>query len=136
MGEISIRPARIADASEFGTVGYAAWLRGIGVHVSPEAHERISPEIFASFARTNVDQIVVAEDDDTILGFAATEDDDNYLSDHWVSPNYEGRGIGTALLSVLETTIANRGYDTAEMEVLTRNERALSLYRHLRAFRI
>lgn len=131
MGEVRTRPAQVSDAPQIGLVGYAAWARGIGVHVGPEAHERIDPETFESFARANAGQIVVAAKNDTILGFAATEHGDNYISDLWVSPDFEGRGVGTKLMSVLEATIAARGYDTVEVEVLTKNRRALSLYRHL-----
>lgn len=83
------------------------------------------------FARTNAYQIVVSEDNDVIVGFAATEAGNNYISDLWISPDFEGYGIGTALLVNLETAIADRGFDAAEVEVLTENERALSLCRRL-----
>ena len=121
----------MSDASQIGRVGHASWLSGVGVHVSREAHERITPETFASFARTRTDRIFVAEDYDTIFGFAATENADNYISDLWVCPSFEGYGIGTALLLTLETSIAKQGYDAAEIEVLTSNVRAMALYRHL-----
>ena len=61
MQEMNFLTARIADAPRFGVVGYAAWQRGIGVRVGPQAHARISPEMFASFARASYEQIIVAE---------------------------------------------------------------------------
>ena len=131
MCAIKIRPAQVSDAPCIGSIGHAAWLRGIGAHVSAQVHERISADTFESFARTNSAQIVVAENVDSVVGFAATEDGDNYISDLWVAPDFEGRGIGSSLVSMLEKIITNHGYDTAEVEVLTANDRALKLYRHL-----
>ena len=131
MSEFKIRPAHSSDASQIGDVGFAAWLRGIGEHVSSEAHTRICSETFASFARNNSSQIFVAEHAGCIVGFAATEDGDNCISDLWVSPNFEGRGAGSSLIAAMENVIAKRGYDTAEVEVLTANSRAHRLYRHL-----
>jgi len=127
----SVGAARISDASQIGEVGHASWQTGIGVHLSQEAQTRITPETFASFARAKPDQIIVARDGGTVLGFSANEDADDYISDLWVSPNHQGRGIGTALLRAIEKSIADRGFAAAEIEVLTRNERAAALYRRL-----
>ena len=110
MAEVTVRPARASDARAIGAVGHAAWLKGIGVHVGPEAHARITPATFALFA---------------------TELGDNYISDVWVAPDHEGRGVATALIAAVEAVIRARGFDCFEIEVLTANERALRLYRHL-----
>ncbi len=129
MDEFRIRPAVASDAEQIGAVGYAAWLKGIGVHVGPEAHARIDVGTFASFAQSHASQIIVAEIADSVVGFAATEHGDNYISDLWVSPGHEGRGIGSALIASSEAAIAARGYDLVTIEVFTANERARSLYR-------
>ena len=73
----------------------------------------------------------MAECDGRVIGFAGTEEGDNYMSDLWVSPDFEGRGIGARLVAALERVIAERGYDSAEIEVLTANARALQLYARL-----
>lgn len=129
--DILIRPARISDAGKIGDVGHAAWLKGIGVHVGPDAHERITPSTYAMFVTTRFGEIVVAEVGGEIAGFAGTELGDNYISDVWVSPDHEGRGVATALIAAMEAVIAGRGYDCAEIEVLSANVRALRLYRHV-----
>jgi ribosomal-protein-alanine N-acetyltransferase len=130
-GDIVIRPARRLDGPEIGRVGHAAWLKGIGVHVGPEAHARITPATFALFATVHRGEIVVAEVGGAVAGFAGTELGDNYISDVWVSPDHEGRGVATALIAAVEKVIAGRGFDCFEIEVLSANERALRLYRHL-----
>lgn len=131
MAGLVIRPARPGDAERIGAVGHAAWLKGIGVHVEPPAHERVTPATFALFAATRCGEIVVAEIDGTMAGFAGTELGDNYISDVWVAPDFESRGVATALLAAIEGVIAERGHRDAEIEVLSANGRALSLYRHL-----
>jgi ribosomal-protein-alanine N-acetyltransferase len=131
MSEVRIRPARIADASQLGAVGYAAWLKGLGGQVGPEVRRRIGSETFLSFARTHCAQILVAEQNGTIVGFVGTEKADNYITDLWISPGFEGRGLGSALVAAVERLVADRGYGTVEIEVLTANRRALRLYHYL-----
>ncbi len=131
MSAVTIRPARLSDAAQIGAVGHAAWLKGIGVHVGPAAHRRIDAMTFEAFARESWAQILVADWDSRVVGFAGTEGGDNYISDLWVSPDFEGRGIGARLVAALERLIADRGYDSAEIEVLTANGRALRLYQRL-----
>jgi len=131
MQKLKIRPAEMKDASQIGAVGYSAWLNGIGKHVGREVHERINSELYASFARASFLQITVAEYDGLVVGFAGTESGENYISDLWVSPDFEGFGIGSTLVSTMEEIVVNRGYDTVEIEVLTANTRALQLYQHL-----
>ena len=131
MSDVLVRPAQAADLPQIGFVGYASWVRGIGPHVGPEAHERISEDVFSSFARDCREQILVAELGGRVIGFVATEDGDDYISDLWVSPDSEGQGIGSRLISAVEAIVAARGYAFAEVEVLTANDRALRLYGHL-----
>lgn len=56
---------------------------------------------------------------------------DDTISDIWISPSFEGRGAGSALIKALEAEIAERGYSEAQMQVAALNERALGLYEHL-----
>lgn len=131
MAEVTVRPARASDARAIGAVGHAAWLKGIGVHVGPEAHARITPATFALFVTVHRGEILVAEIGGAVAGFACTELGDNYISDVWVSPDQEGRGVATALIAAVEAVIRTRGFDGFEIEVLSANHRALRLYRHL-----
>ncbi|MEM8812252.1 MAG: GNAT family N-acetyltransferase [Pseudomonadota bacterium] len=128
---LTIRPAQSDDASPIAQVGYAAWLKGIGTHLDPDVRGRVSRDTFLAFAKACREQILVAEVDGTLAGFCATEDGDNDISDLWVSPSYEGRGVGSRLMSAVEEVIAKRGHERAEIEALTANVRAVSLYEHL-----
>lgn len=131
MPTFTIRPARADDVRRIAGIGYAAWRRGIGDLVPPEAGRRIGPETFADFARHACNEILVADVNGDVVGFVATEHGDNQITDLWVSPDAEGQGVGTALMAATEARIGLRGYDTVEIEVMTANRRALGLYEYL-----
>lgn len=101
-------------------------------HLPQSAHEAITTASFADFASACLDQIVVAVKDDRVLGFIATEQADNFITDLWIDPDCESSGLGTALVEEAERRIAARGYHTAEISVLLQNERALGLYHHMK----
>ncbi|GHB46688.1 N-acetyltransferase [Pseudovibrio japonicus] len=132
MKTFDIRSARSKDIPQIGEVGLASWKRGIGPHVPPVSHDSVSIETFTGFASARLDQIVVAVKDDRVLGFTATEQANNFITDLWIDPDCESSGLGTALMEEAERRIAARGYHTAEISVLLQNERALSLYRHMK----
>ena len=100
---IRIRPARMAELDRLAGIGLAAWERGIAP--------------------------LVPTQDDEPAGIAARDGAGDYISDLWVAPGREGRGVGSALLAALEAAIAQAGHGTARLEVLTANARALALYR-------
>ncbi len=51
-----------------------------------------------------------------------------FISDLVVLPAYRGQGLGQALLSRAEEHARQHGATTLKLEVLAKNERALSLY--------
>ncbi|MEM7427658.1 MAG: GNAT family N-acetyltransferase [Pseudomonadota bacterium] len=131
MLELTIRNAHFCDAAEVGVIGYASWRKGIAPLVPSETHALVSEATFADFIREYWKQILIAELAGRIAGIAATEEGDNYISDLWVSPLYEGLGVGTTLITALERRVSDRGFDTVEIEVMTANRRALDLYLNL-----
>ncbi|MBT3790186.1 MAG: GNAT family N-acetyltransferase [Alphaproteobacteria bacterium] len=131
MEHLSIRPALKSDASSLSEIGYAAWLKGIGSLIPAQSAENVSQKSFEDFALSATDNILVAVLNKDIVGFVATGKPDNYISDLWVSPESEGQGIGSKLVAALETHILDRGYNTAEIEVMSANQRALELYLRL-----
>ncbi|KZL09438.1 Mycothiol acetyltransferase [Pseudovibrio axinellae] len=131
MKTFEIHSARSKDIPQIGTVGLASWERGIAPHVPQAAHDTMNETSFKDFASACLDQIVVAVNKERVLGFIATENSDNFITDLWIDPECESKGLGSALVSETERRIAARGYNTAEISVLAQNERALSLYHHM-----
>ena len=127
-----IRPSQPADLQCLAAIGLRAWQRGISSLVPESTRTRIPMENpFVPFLESVGSEVLVAEYEGTPAGFAACEHADNHITDLWVDPDFEGRGISSALLQALETRIAQRGYDRTLIQVAAENTRALGLYRHL-----
>jgi ribosomal-protein-alanine N-acetyltransferase len=127
---IRIRPARMIELDRLAAIGLAAWERGIAPLVPMQVWDRvrlINP--FRAFLRERGSSIVVADLNGEPVGIAARDSGGDYISDLWVAPGREGRGVGSALLAALEARISQAGYPKARLEVLTANVRALALYR-------
>ena len=130
MALIHIRPARMAELDRLAAIGLAAWQRGIAPLVPGLVWDRVrAANPFRAFLRHRREAVVVAEMAGEPAGIAARDDGSDYISDLWVSPLHEGRGVGSALLQSLEEAIAELGHGRARLEVLTSNVRALALYR-------
>ena len=70
-------------------------------------------------------EIWVWEEDGTVQGFAAGDIRDGWIWALFVDPEYEGRGIGKALLSMACETLRHAGYTVANLNTAagTRAER-------------
>jgi ribosomal-protein-alanine N-acetyltransferase len=129
---ILVRAALPDEVEVLALIGLAAWCRGIKplvpAHVAA-AIEQTNP--FLPFLQEMGSRVLVAEIDGEPVGFGACEHADDTISDIWVAPAFEGRGAASALISALETQIAERGCTEARIHVAAANERALRLYQHL-----
>jgi ribosomal-protein-alanine N-acetyltransferase len=129
---IRIRPARAGELNRLAAIGLAAWERGIAPLVPLQLVERVrSTNPFRPFLRERGASIMVADWGGAPAGIAARDGAGDYISDLWVAPDREGRGVGSALLAALESAIAEAGHSAARLEVLTANARAMMLYRRL-----
>jgi ribosomal-protein-alanine N-acetyltransferase len=125
---IKVRPARLVELDRLAAIGLAAWERGIRPLVPAAAWERMrSVNPFRAFLRHRGDTVMVADLRGEPAGIAARDGD--CISDLWVAPLHEGRGVGSALLATLEDAIGQGGHAQARLEVLSANLRALALYR-------
>lgn len=72
--------------------------------------------------------IIVAEVDGMLAGWGAREHGDHVISDLWVAPGFQGRGVGGVLLAALEAEIYALGLPLAELETLASNSKAIQFY--------
>lgn len=129
---ITIRPAKATEVDLLAAIGLDAWRKGIKPLLpacSIEEVEANNP--FQSFVHACIEHILVAQLGDNIAGFAAREFNDNRITDLWVYPLFEGKGVATTLLMAIEAEIQNAGYTTALITVTAQNIRAHQLYTHL-----
>ncbi len=126
---VVIRRATEADVAAIAAVGSRAWasnvfsfepeLPGMRTHVE---------KAFRAFAEVSYGNVLVAVVDETVLGWGAREEDNDYISDLWVEPVVHGQGIGSAILQTLMLNIRDAGYLRARISTHARNVRAIRLY--------
>ncbi|AMO48111.1 Acetyltransferase, GNAT family [Enterobacter sp. FY-07] len=68
--------------------------------------------------------IWVAEEDGHRMGFASVYENDNFLHNLFVDPDFQGRGVGSALLKHAQSTFTHTG----ALKCLSLNEGALKFY--------
>lgn len=121
---------RIADL----WVDLAASQREHGSHIAAAANRNCAREAAARHVVT--DSLLVARREE-IVGFVsfsvetgAYEGDARrgVIENLYVVPDVRGEGIGTALLGVAESRLAERGCDVVALEVLARNDGARRFY--------
>ncbi|WP_336886371.1 GNAT family N-acetyltransferase [Rhizobium sp. SL42] len=128
VSQFNIRPMTFADAQSVGEVGFAAWsgnlvLNSFGVEMS----ERVR-QAFHDFPADNVTAIVVAETDGKIVGWTARDGEPDYISDLWVAPDHQGRGVGRALLEHAFLLMKREGIKMARIATHAGNSGAIRLY--------
>ncbi|UHS56295.1 GNAT family N-acetyltransferase [Agrobacterium vaccinii] len=129
---MNVRPAKTEELQELAQIGLASWRKGILPLVTADVVSRIEKDNpFVPFLEEQGERILVAEDDGVLAGLGAAEDGDNYISDIWVAPEHEGKGVGSALIAALEEQFRARGFREATIRVSADNKRALGLYLHL-----
>lgn len=129
---IAIRPASSAEAQDLAAIGLAAWEKAI--RVWGEDADRLrenAREAYYDFCTRCWPDILVAEWDGDLAGWGSCEKADDFITDLWVLPEYQGRGIGTALLEQIEAGIIERGFPSARLDTHARNLDAIRLYKRL-----
>jgi ribosomal-protein-alanine N-acetyltransferase len=126
---VVVRPATQADIAALAAVGMRAWASNI-FSFEPELPGMRShvERAYEAFAEEHFTSVLVAEEGGTILGWGARDKNDDYISDMWVDPDFQGQGIGLLILKALKAKIAAAGYSSARLEAHARNVGAIRLY--------
>lgn len=126
----TIRKMAAADHKMVGEVGFAAWSASDAFedsYLDPAVTARVQHE-FAIFPSQVEGSIFVAETRGEIVGWTARENAPDYVSDLWVHPDHQGRGIGRALLLHLCDLMVTESVVTARLDTHARNTGAIRLY--------
>jgi len=81
-------------------------------------------------ARTSIERTGVAEIMGRVVGFVTTLD--NTVQELWVEPNYQGQGVGRALIEWVEEQFRGKGYPTITLYCYAANTEAFEFYKKLR----
>lgn len=116
-------------ASVLGAGAFSAWEQSaFGAHDAGRVDREGLRREFETFCRDRPEALLMALSGTAPLGWGAREDGDHVISDLWVFPEAQGRGVGAALLAALEEAIANAGYGYAELETYAGNAGAVRFY--------
>ena len=126
---VVIRRANIGDCDVLAAIGSRAWASSIFSFepVQPGILDRVS-KAYRGFVEDFYPNILVALIDGKIVGWGARDTGEDYISDLWVDPQWQGRGAGSALLSALKQEITEAGYSRARIDTHARNIGAVRLY--------
>lgn len=125
---VTIRKARQDDAEFLTGIGLRAWrkaMTSVGEAAEMIANAR---DAFASFTQEGWITITIVETSGIIAGWAAREDMDETISDFWIDPNFEGQGLGSALLVALEDEMRAQGFSVARLQTHAMNADALNFF--------
>ncbi len=70
------------------------------------------------------EKIIVAEQDEKIVGFASIELYENFLHNLFIAPEAQGKGVGSYLIGVVEQNFSRTG----ALKCLTQNKPAVAFY--------
>ena len=124
-----VRRARPGEGKALGAIGFAAWAASeFAINDNGRVDQVALLLDFEKLGVEHPEAILVAEVNGEIAGWGARENANQNISDLWIAPNYQGRGIGTALLGALESEVAALGFAQVELETLATNTRAIKFY--------
>jgi ribosomal-protein-alanine N-acetyltransferase len=120
----------VADHTVVGEVGFAAWTSSDAFKDVDLAQGEIdrARSAFETFAPATEAKVYIAERDGKVLGWGAQERAPNDISDLWIHPDQQGKGVGKALLLHIVETIQASGHATATIQTQASNVGAIRLY--------
>ena len=125
----TIRGARQEEADLLAEIGVRAWDKAmIPVGETRQMLDN-ARRAFRNFTHNSWITIFVIETAGAPIGWAAREGLDELITDFWIDPTGEGRGLGTALLEAVEQEMREQGHVTARIETHARNEPAIAFFR-------
>jgi len=117
--EIDLREASTLDSQEIAVLFEET--RRINLPYLPELHN--AQEDLEYFSKTvENENVIVAQSGDKVVGFCSYKD--NWLNHLYVSPEYQGKGVGTALLNDAKTHNSE-----LRLWVFQKNTKAIDFYK-------
>jgi [ribosomal protein S18]-alanine N-acetyltransferase len=122
------RNAREADVDVLAEIGFRAWEKAMEAIGEMTDMRDSARSAFLNFAQSSWLTISVIEHNGYVSGWAAREHLDELISDFWIDPQYQGQGLGKALLEEVEAEILRQGFETARVETHAQNSEAIGFF--------
>ncbi|GGA60575.1 GNAT family N-acetyltransferase [Pelagibacterium lentulum] len=130
----TLRRASIAEADKLGQMAFDAWDSSMNHILRADSDDQIEADrrallvAFQLFCINAAPAIMVAEQDGMLAGWGARDAMSPYISDLWVAPSQQRKGIGRALLHAVEQDIFRSGHDVSVLETHAENGGAIRFY--------
>jgi len=127
--DIAIRRAMPEEADRLGDIAYEAWERGILPLLTEAPGMRHSEKRRLAIAvHELLDRIIVAELEGIAVGWCSRARNRAYIPFLFVTPEYQGNGIGSALLRRMESLLELENEQRVLLETPADNVRAVRFY--------
>ncbi|MCF1459736.1 GNAT family N-acetyltransferase [Agrobacterium vitis] len=126
-----LRPMEEADRQMVGHIGWDSW-RSTGPLDRTMTDPAIAQKVKQAFLRFPFEpamDVIVAEVEGTIAGWGAREAERDVISDIWISPDHQRRGIGRSLVLHFCETMRCEGVKQARISTHQNNFAAQALYK-------
>jgi ribosomal-protein-alanine N-acetyltransferase len=137
MTERLFRTMTDADRTGVADIGFSSWLANrLYQEWFDPAVEARAQSWLKNWVKNPQCDVVVCVVDGVVVGWGARDNYEDpgcgtvldYISDLWVDPGTQGRGIGSALLNALMDRMRADRLERARIEVAQANLRAIDLY--------
>lgn len=129
--DILIRKADPREAEALAEIGYLAWEKDLLPFLRDSAEIRRSEQRRLRLAvHESLDRIIVAEAGEQAVGWCSRSRGRAYVPFLFVAPLLQNQGIGSLLLSRIESILELEGHDRVLLDTLADNVRAVRFYQH------
>lgn len=123
-----VRNAREDEIDALTGIGLRAWAQAMGPIGGTEAMLQNALRAFADFVRSSWVKITVIEEGGVPAGWASREALDEQITDFWIDPDHQRRGLGSELLQAVEEEVRQHGFDEIKLETHAHNTDAVSFF--------
>lgn len=126
---LTLRPGTDADVPALIALGIAANATSVGKTDQFAGREADIASAFSSIVPNVLGQLTVAESDGVLLGFSAIDQATGQISDVWVAPEQQRKGVGAILLAAGEAQVRSYGHSCSWLTTHAEDRSAIGFYR-------
>lgn len=125
---VTVRNARESDVQALVEIGVRAWQQAVSGVADLQVRGDHARNAFQQFLTGHWLRVTVAETDGALAGWASREALDDEISDLWVDPPHQKKGLGAALLAAMEAEIVAAGFEASRLQTHARNTTAVGFF--------
>ena len=125
---ITVRNALEEDVPGLIEIGVRAWEQAVTGAVDLQMRREHARNAFQQFLANHWLRVTLAEADGVPAGWASREALDDEITDLWVDPPRQRKGLGAALLAAMEAEIVAADFEAARLQTHARNSAAVGFF--------